>query len=292
MSETSLILNSPERESMGSELRSLWRVVQAESLKQHRILFGSKMMYFSMLVWPLLELATAYYSFRPFLNAPGLARNWSLAADPNTVALFFITGLLGYTFFRSVVQSSWQFSFERYHGTLEIIFLSPANRLVLILANGAGALIQSVWLFLTFAVGLILLVGGLHMASPAMFLVAFLGLLLPSLAWAAFLNSICIFSRDSGFVFTVIESTMSFFAGVRIPLQAFPLLIRAIGVLFPLTTSLIVLRGALLDNETLLTLWPSLLFLVGFSLALLLATVLILKKGETHARLHGTLTLF
>ena len=204
----------------------------------------------------------------------------------------FITGLLGYTFFRSVVQSSWQFSFERYHGTLEIIFLSPANRLVLILANGAGALIQSVWLFLTFAVGLILLVGGLHMASPAMFLVAFLGLLIPSLAWAAFLNSICIFSRDSDFVFTVIESTMSFFAGVRIPLQAFPLLIRVSGALFPLTTSLIVLRGALLDSETLLALWPSLLFLAGFSLAMLLATAHILKKGEAHARLHGTLTLF
>ena len=64
------------------------------------------------------------------------------------------------------------------------------------------------------------------------------------------------------------------------------------GAIFPLTTSLIVLRGALLDSETLLTLWPSLLFLAGFSLAMLLATALILKKGEAHARLHGTLTLF
>lgn len=159
MSQTSLILNQRERENGWHELRSLWRVVQAESLKQHRVLFGSRMMYFSMLVWPLLELATAYYSFRPFLHAPGLARNWSLAADPSTITLFFITGLLGYTFFRSIVQSSWQFSFERFHGTLEIIFLSPANRLVLILANGAGALLQSAWLFLTFSVGLILLVG-------------------------------------------------------------------------------------------------------------------------------------
>jgi ABC-type transport system involved in cytochrome c biogenesis ATPase subunit len=59
-------------------------------------------------------------------------------------------------------QSAWQFSWERFHGTLELLFLSPANRLVLIVANGTGALIQSVWLFLTFTVGLITIIGGLN----------------------------------------------------------------------------------------------------------------------------------
>jgi ABC-2 type transport system permease protein len=292
MSDNSVVMLSPVARDRGSRLLALWKIVRAEMLKQHRILFGSKMMYFSMLVWPALELASAYFTFRPFLHAPDLARNWSVAADPSSVALFFITGLLGYTFFRSIVQASWQFSFERFHGTLEILFLSPANRLVLILANGAGGLVQSVWLFLTFSLGLILLVGGLHMASPAMIIVAFLGLLIPSLGWAAFLNSLCIFARDSGFVYTVIESTMSFFAGVRIPLPAFPFWVRAVGLLFPLTTSLVILRGALLSNETLQTLWPQLLFLGGFTLLMLLTAMLILKKGEEHAREHGTLTLF
>jgi len=163
---------------------------------------------------------------------------------------------------------------------------------MLILANGAGALMQSVWLFLTFSPGLILLVGGLHMAGPAMIIVAFLGLLLPSLGWAAFLNSVCIFARDSGFVYTVIESTMSFFAGVRIPLPALPSWVRVAGLLFPLTTSLVILRGALLSEETLLTLWPQMLFLACFTLLMLLASILILKKGEEHSRKYGTLTLF
>lgn len=288
--QNSLIIS--QGEISGSRLRSLWRIAQAEALKQHRTLFGSKMLYFSMVIWPALQLATAYYSFRPFLHVAGVASNWSLAADPGTVALFFITGMLGYTFFWSIVQSSWQFSFERFHGTLELLFLSPANRLALILANGTGALIQSVWLFLTFSIGLMMLVGGLHVASPAMFLVAFLGLLVPSLAWAAFLNSLCIFSRDSGFIYTVIDSTMAFFSGVRIPLQAFPLWVRIIGLLFPLTSSLVVLRGALLSSETVLTLWPQLLFLTGFTLAMLCAAMVILRKGEEYARRHGTLTLF
>lgn len=58
------------------------------------------------------------------------------------------------------------------------------------------------------------------------------------------------------------------------------------------STSLIILRGVLLSDETLSMLWPQLLFLLAFSLALLFAAILILKKGEEHARLQGTLVLF
>jgi ABC-2 type transport system permease protein len=46
---------------------------------------------------------------------------------------------------------------------------------------------------------------------------------------------------------------MSFFSGVRIPLPAFPLWVRVAGTLFPLTTSLVILRGALLSSAILLT---------------------------------------
>ena len=292
MPQNNQVPQHAEGKKCGSAWRSLRRVVLAELLKQHRTLFGSSHMYFSMLIWPVLELATIYYTFRPVLDAPDVAVHWAVAGDVRTVLLFFITGMLGFLLFRSSVQASWQFSFERFNGTLETLFLTPVNRLVLIVANGAGALIQNVWLFLTFSIGLMVIVGGLHMSSPAMLLVAFLGLLVPALCWATFLNSVCIFSRDSTFVFTLMESTMPFFSGTRIPLQAFPLWARIVSTFFPLTTSLIVLRGAMLSNETLLELWPSLLFLTGFSVIMLLMAAIILKKGEAHARLYGTLTLF
>ncbi|HEX6484592.1 MAG TPA: ABC transporter permease [Ktedonobacteraceae bacterium] len=286
------IAASETRTAFSIQCRRLWRVILAETLKQHRILFGSKLVYFSLLIWPGLELATAYYTFRPFLNAPGIANHWSLAANPRAIALFFITGMLGFTFFWSLVQSAWQFSWERFNGTLELLFLSPANRLVLIIANGTGALIQSVWLFLTFTIGLITIIGGLNVANPAMYMLAFFGLLIPAMAWATFLNSFFIFARDAGFLYTLFEGTMSFFAGVRIPLFAFPLWIRIIGILFPLTTSLVVLRGALLEGATPATLWPQLLFLTGISIALFAVAAWLLKCGEENARRNGSLTLF
>jgi ABC-2 type transport system permease protein len=272
--------------------RHLWRVAAAEALKQHRTLFGTRLVYFSLLVWPALQLATAYYTFQPFVGAPGLTKRWPLASDPHALFLFFTTGMLGFVFFWSLTQSAWQFSFERFHGTLELLFLTPANRLALVLANGVGALVQSTWLFLCFAVALTWLVGGLHVASPAMFGVAFLGLLVPAVAWATCLNSIFIFARDSGFLYTILEEPMAFFGGVRIPLFALPVWARIVGLIFPLTSSLLILRGALLEAATLVTLWPQLLALAVFSVALVLAAATILRRGEERARRTGSLTFF
>ena len=271
---------------------SLWRIIAAEALKQHRSLFGSWLTYFSLLIWPALQLATAYYTFKPFLGTEGLTKHWSLATSPQAVFLFVATGMLGYTFFWSLVQSAWQFSWERYNGTLELIFLTPASRFALIIANGSMALLQSTWLFFLFSIGLITLVGGLKVAHPAMFLVAFLGLLIPAVAWGACLNSIFIFSRDAAFLYTILEEPMSFFAGVRIPLLALPFWARAVGVIFPLTISLVVLRGALLEGASLIALWPQLLLLVGVSLILFVITAWLLKRGEEHALKKGSLVLF
>ena len=275
-----------------AQVRQLWRIITAETLKQHRTLFSSRLIYFSLFIWPALQLASAYYTFQPFSGSSTVAHQWSLATNPRTIFLFFTTGMLGYTFFWSLVQSAWHFSFERFNGTLELLFLSPANRFMLVLANGAAALIQSVWLFFVFTIGIILLVGGLHVANAAMFLVAFLGLLIPAIAWATFLNSLFIFSRDSGFLYTILDDPMSFLAGVKIPLLAFPFWVRLIGLIFPLTTSLIILRGALLEGADIIALSGQLLFLLVFSALLLLLSVFLLKRGEEHARKSGSLTLF
>ncbi|HLZ62472.1 MAG TPA: ABC transporter permease [Ktedonosporobacter sp.] len=271
---------------------SLRRVIAAEMLKQHRSLFGNKLTYFSLLIWPGLQLLTAYYMYKPFLGASGIIKNWTLASTPQGIFLFVTTGMLGFTFFWSLVQSAWQFSWERFNGTLELLFLTPVNRLALLVANGAMALIQSTWLFLVFSIGLIFLVGRLKVAHPAMFFVAFIGLFIPSVAWGAFLNSIFIFSRDAGFLYTILDEPMSFFAGVRIPLFALPVWVRVIGAIFPLALSLSVLRGSLLEAASLTALWPQLLALLGMSAVLIVAAACLLKWGEDHARRSGSLTLF
>lgn len=271
---------------------SFGRILRAEFVKQHRIYFQSKMIYFSMLVWPVLSFAAAYNMYRPFIASPVLASRLVPGGDPRAVALFILTGYLGYTFFWSLVQSAWQFSFERFQGTLEGLFLTPASRMGFLLGNGAAALIESVWLFFVFAVGVLAVLGRLTAVPLWSYLLALTGLALPAVGWGTLLNSVFIFSRDSGFLYTILDEPMGFFAGVRVPTSVFPLWVRFISFLFPLTFSLRVVRGLLLGTTGFAA---GLLQVGGLTLmtaGLLAAAAGLVRLGEAHAKRTGSLTLF
>jgi ABC-2 type transport system permease protein len=273
-------------------MRAALRVFAAEGLKQHRRLFGRPLVVFSMLVWPVLTLATTYYTMLPVIGAPGAAERWPLVADPQRLAAFLAAGALAYTFFFSLVQSAWHFSFERISGTLEALFLSPASRMALVVGNGSGALVQNAWLFGVFAVAAAAATGTLRVAHPGMFAVAVVALLVPAVAWGAFLNSLLMFSRDSAFLYTLLDDPLWFVAGVRLPLFALPVWIKAVGLAFPLTTSLVVLRGALLDGLPVGALAGELAFLGAVSAALFGLAAVLLRAGERHAQRTGSLQLF
>jgi ABC-2 type transport system permease protein len=274
-------------------MRHAFKVLAAEALKQHRMYFGSPMVLFSMFVWPILQLAATYYTVRPVASSPGIAQRWPLAADPQSLLAFLITGALGYAFFVSLVQSSWQFSIERQSGTLELLFLTPISRLVLVIANGAGALLQNTWLFACFSTAMLVVLGNtVHVAHPLMFLVVFLALLIPAVAWGAFLNSLLMFARDAALMFTMLEEPMWLVCGVRLPLFALPVWMRAIGSVVPLTGSVLVLRGALLEGRGVFDLLPEFGLLAGISALLLVAASITLKLGEARAQRTGQLSLF
>ncbi|MBM0201673.1 ABC transporter permease [Micromonospora sp. NPDC051227] len=269
----------------------LLRVFRAEALKQRRRMSGSKTIFFSMLLWPLFELLTLYYTVRPVVG-DSIAARWPAAADPDSLLAYIATGAVGFSFYFALVQSAWHFSFERQTGTLELLFLSPARRLVLVVANGVGALVQNVWLFACFSLALLASADAVHVAHPAMFLVAFLALFVPSVGWGALLNGMLIFSRDSSFLFTVLGGPMAFSSGARLPLSMLPGWIATIGTVLPLTGSLIVVRGALLEGRWLNELAGPLVGLGVSTLVMLVLASFILRIGERRAQRTGQLTLF
>jgi ABC-2 type transport system permease protein len=252
---------------------------------------GSRVVFFSMLLWPALQLATTYFTVEPTALAPG-AHRWASVGNPESLLVFLATGVVGFFSFFSLVESSWHFSYERQTGTMELLFLAPVNRLVLILANGVGALVQNIWLFLCFAAAMLAFPEGIHMAHPAMMLVAFLALVIPAVAWGTLLNSLLVFSRDSALLYTLLEDPMRFLSGSQVPLFALPTALAAIGWVFPLTTSLAVVRSALTEATGFQELVPRLLLLALLTAGLLIVAKLLLVIGERRAQRTGQLRLF
>lgn len=262
----------------------------AEAVKQHWAFYHERYTYVVMLLWPVLGFASVYYAFRPFMGGGGSGFTGAGFTEDSIIA-FALTGYMGYTFFWSLVQSAWRFTFERFWGTLEMVSLTPADLKAVIVGNATGALFESVWTFTIFFFGFGLLFGRMHLHSGTLMLL--LGCLtISALAWGSLLNSVFLLSRDASFLFTVFEDPLTVLTGVRFPVDFLPLWLRYVSNLFPLTWSLRLLRAALVHDGPPADLWR----LVGINLVIAAIQMpvmyLLTLVGERRARRTGQYALF
>lgn len=266
------------------------RVVKAEALKQHKNYFHSKLIYFSMLIWPVLTFISAYYTYKPFKLDIGVEAVPYL--NEKNLITFILVGYIAHMFFKSLVQSAWGFSSERTYGTLELIYLSPANRMAFILGNAVSSLFESVWLFIVFSCCMMLFYGDIVFPGTMLSLVGVVSIVIPSVMWGGLLNSLFMFSRDTRILFTILEEPMELFGGVKIPINIFPIWAKSISYIFPLTYSIEILRRIFLKGDSLKEILPIFAVMLFISFIMGISTVVLLKTGERYAKRTGNMALF
>jgi ABC-2 type transport system permease protein len=262
--------------------------VKAEMLKQHRNYFHSKIIYISLFIWPIISFISAYFSFKPF--------NISNTAVPylneKNLIIFILLGYICMSFFRSLVQSAWRFSSEREYGTLELIYLTPTNRMAVILGNALSSLFESVWVMVVFSSAILILKYKYFNINIPASLVVTLFMILMAIMWGMLLNSLFLFSRDSGFLFTILEEPMEIFAGVKVPTNVFPLWAKAISLIFPLTYAVDAMRRVFLNGSSLYEVRGFIFISIIILAVMFLIISLCLTLGEKHAKKTGNMTLF
>lgn len=271
-------------------MRENINIVKAEMYKQFKHTFHNGLVIFSMLLWPLLSFTTAYYQFKPFRFDEILVTLEYL--DEGALITFIMIGYFAMIFFRSLVESAWRFSFERTSGTLELIFMSPANRLVLIFANALSSLISNVWMFAIFMIGIFGFANTVVITNPFMLIFGLTLMVVMAVLWGMLLNSMFIFTRDSSFLFTILEEPMELFGGVKIPVQLFPLWAKAIAGIFPLTYAIKLLRQIVFLGSTFSDVKGLIYTTILICITMFLGTMVILKIGEKVNRKTGNMALF
>lgn len=266
------------------------KVVKAEAVKQLKNQIHNFWVVFSMLIWPVLAFASTYYQFKPF-KFEGIWKGISYL-DDKTLITYIMIGYFAMVFFRSFVQSAWGFSFERVYGTLELIYLSPANRLAVILGNAVAGLGINVWMFTLFSLGIYGLYNQVPIANYPVIAVSMLLMIVMSIIWGMLLNAMFLFTRDSGMLFTILEEPMELFAGVKIPTVLFPLWAKSIGMLFPLTYAIKLLREVVFTGCGFYEIQTQLCICSLICLIMLVMTVTILNLGEKHNTKTGDMALF
>lgn len=267
-----------------------WRAFRAELSKQHRNDFGgSKVMFYSMLLWPILTFLTTYYSFKPFRSDSNSAL--ARALGDGDLGLFLLSGALVFQIFWTVVQSAWTFELERKQGTLEVVYLTPSSKTVFLYGRSFYSLFKGIWMFFVFCALTVLYISDLSKISWGYLLISLILMIVSAVIWGAFLCALCLCSRDSGYLYYIFYGPMNLFGGVRIPPGVFPLWAKITAIFFPITYSLFMIRQAL-EGQIDKTWWLMLTGLIIFSALLVPLTKGILKKAEKHARRQGNWTLF
>ncbi len=271
-------------------IMNFFQIIAAEAVKQYRSTIHSTRVLFSLLIWPVIEFFTIYYIYKPFLDQSydTYLTKW---VNQNSIFIFVLLGSLGYIIFYSFVNSSRRFSFERVMGTLELIYMSPANRLAILIGNSIVSLIQSVFLFGTFACSYIIIFSKIDINNPILIFIAFLVLIISSISWGIFLNAIFIFSRDTGIFYVIFQAPMQLLSGVKVPYKAMPLWSQIIGAVFPLTWSLKIMRSILCENADFRGIAFDLIIVGAISAIYVMLTVLLLRLGENHMKKNGNMNL-
>lgn len=271
-------------------MKDFLAICWAEAKKGHHINFHNSLIYFSLLIWPAIMFVSAYYSFKPFnmTESSPLSR----FVEPDNIALFLLTGYLGYIFFWSLVQSGLFMSYERFSGTLELIFLTPVSRIGMIYGRAAANLLEGIWLFFTFSVLTAFFIDGLHIAGWWSIPLALFLLTLSAIIWGGLLTTIFLFSRDAGIVYTILDEPMVIFSGVKIPTLALPIWGKAIALVFPLTYVLEILRSLVMEGKTPREILPQLGLLFVILFCMVCVSIWLLHKAEDHAKQTGSLALF
>ena len=269
-------------------MKYFFKVMLAESRKQHRNYFSNKLIYVSLFLWPFLSFMASYYSYKVF-DIEGSVVSYISGGN---IMVFLLIGYMGMSFFRSVVQSAWHFSFERQSGTLEYIYLSPASRMAVILGNALSSVFEGSVAMAVFG-ALIILYNKESLSINVIGLVAVIPIFLcVALLWGAFLNACFLYSRDTDFLFTVLEEPMEIFSGVKVPVSIFPGWARVISCIFPLTYALEALRQVMLNSADINSVKNVVIISLVIILVLLSATLITIHIVEKHMRKTGNVILF
>lgn len=269
-------------------MKKILLVIKAEIVKQQRHDYHSAFVYLSLLVWPILGFLEVYYTYKPFVltGYMGISNSRDLLA-------FLGTGFMAYTCFWSMVQNAWSMANqERRGGTLEIAFLSPANRLAMNYGRALGALIQETWMFCCFCIFILIYMGAIGMHNLLLLPLVFVLLIVSSTIWGGMLNSIFMFSRDASIIMDVFDAPMTLFSGTRLPRSCFPQWAKNISLLFPLTYCINIIRFVLnirVENQGWIV---DLLELVVCLSVMIAITVFLTYRVEKHNRETGELQFY
>ena len=265
----------------------IFRTVKAELLKDFRQSFFSNYMIIINIILPLGLGLTYYFIYLPFPHEIVHVQGFDLS-----LVNFTLSGQMIYLLFINMLSIGGYFNRERFQGTLETIFLTPCNRVALLLGGSVAGLLNYCWFLLGVGCVFFILHIEVHITSlPAVFLSVGL-IVLSTIIIGMLFQAFFIASRRGNILSNFLQEPVIFVSGIVFPLQYAPRFIRLAACAVPLTYSVLSLRASVFAGATVHELSHIFLLLFFVSVGYLLLTWYFIRLIDIKLRKEGTIQLF
>jgi ABC-2 type transport system permease protein len=268
------------------------RVVSAEVVKSLKVYFFSARTLFWALALPLGNGLYLYFLYLPFA-AKSIDLQFNSATYPVDLVGFTIVGQLLYSFFTMMLLAGASFDSERWQGTLEVLLLSPANRLAILLGGALANALNYMWTLVALILSWIMVIHASVFVTDFAALLA--SLLLSYLAMVAVgmcLETADIYSR-MGSTFTAwLQEPVMFLSGQIFPLQSMPAFLLPLSYLLPMTFGLMAVRLTLLGGASMYSVAIPLAALASMTMIFFTLANVLVSYAERRAKAKATLTQF
>lgn len=263
-------------------------IICGEIKKYYKLSLKERKNIYVTFLWPILIFIHTYFSYKPFW---GMNINFAEFKNTRDLLDFLIIGVLTYNCFFSLVRSALFMRREREDGVLELIMLSPANKIALMYGRTLGAFIQNTWMFWGFSILVMGITNGFAWV-PLKLLKIFLIISVFSCVWGGFINTIFLFSRDAEIVFYLLDEPMMFFSGVKVPVRVFPFIGKIIAFCFPLTYVLIWVRAIWSEEQKYIVHEIIIGGIYIYFILIVFFTIVLLKYAEKHLMDYGDASFY
>ena len=282
------------------DARGSWRVFKSSfvtSLKDTIRYYSLRGWALSWLSMPIFLLLTTWMINNVMIAAPGTEAQQYFQGLTGTSSYltFAILGTAFFGFIGSAVLSSGNgLRGEQESGTLELVFLTPANKFLWLL----GKTLSDMYSGLFQGVVLIVLgeiLFGLVLSPNLDLPLALFAVVLTVLGHVSFgflYAGLAMLVRNSRAVNEALWPLMLFLGGIAFPVQILPEPLKFVSELLPLTHGLQIFRGALTLGWTFADALTEIFALCVITIAMLPFGYLVLKRIEKKARRLGTLSTY
>ena len=271
-----------------------WRTFRAVFWRNLKLFTSYNAWIIATLIWPIPLLAVNIYSYRALGTDDSISGIISRDFGISNFAGMVIIGTIVYLLYNRLLWGAGiSLQSERWMGTIEALFMTPANRMTVLFASGVSSLAEGAWwIGCIFVLSWMIFGVEPSISSWLAIIVGILSTMIALISVGVFFASFFVLTRAADQMASALQAPIRFFSGVVFPVSALPQLLQFVAYILPVTYGIQAMRKAVLTGGDITSISQELVLLYAFAVVLTVAGYFTLKALEKQAKRKGTLYLY